>query len=280
MPQVEGSTSAPEVRMKPDPLVPNISGVSRARARELRSRAERRTDIPLRASFVRRERADEMVPPLARLVGSGGRGGATALRLYLGIVWLASAPPFDTPQVPARGWAELLDLEEPATKGRARVVAALNKLEACKLIEVNRAPGEASAIQLLHESGTGRRYRQIPSSAYRAADARRKERYLKINTQLWINGWIQTLSAKALAMLLVILEETYGDYDQPVWWTEQIFTERFALSRATRSEGALELSTAGLIRIKRAPVAPAGAVFAQHKVRNTYVLTERATPAA
>lgn len=252
-------------------LLPTASERSKELAKDLRSRAERRADVPLRVSFVRDD-DPAVVPPLALLVGAGGRGGgAVALKLYLSLVWLASAPPFSTDQVSARVWAELLDLPDPAGRGKKRVTAALTKLEQLRLIRVKRSRGEPSAIRLLHESGNGQPYPQIPSTAYeRPADVRERQRYIRINTRLWTEGHLQSMSAQALALLLVVLEEQYGKHHDPVWWSEERFQTRFNLHRNTKSKGGKELVQRRLAVIQRKSVSPRESEFGRHKTRNTY----------
>lgn len=258
-------------------LYPTASPRSLDLADELRARAPRRTGIPVRVDFVRNDDSD-IEPPLARLVRSGGRGGATPLKLYLGLIWLASDDPFDTPPLSSRLWAELLDLEDPVGRGKKRVAVALKKLEDHHLIALGRRHGEASKVYLRRESGDGTEYGKIPSTAYhRPADGRVKQRYLKINTRLWTEGHIQSMSAKALAMLLVILEEQHGR-NEPVWFSESRFVRRFGLSRATRSEGARELFQRRLIVIQRASVTQNGSTFDREKVRNTYRVIDAAVP--
>lgn len=257
-------------------LPPNASALSYARADELRSRAARRADIPLRQGFVRNDDPD-IVPPLAKLVSSGGRGGATPLKLYLGLVWIASSPPFDVPRLSSRVWAELLDLEDPSSKGKKRIAAAVSRLEELQLIQVSRRRGEPSAIRLLKEDGSGHPYKQIPSTSYLKAAGGQKLRYFKVNTRLWTEGHIQSMSAKALAMLLVILEEQYGK-DTPVWFSESRFEERFRLSRPTKSEGGKELFQRQLIVIKREAVTRTGAAFEIERTRNTYRAINDAVP--
>lgn len=156
---------------------------------------------------------------------------------------------------------------------------ALDRLEAERLITLERSRGEPSSITLLHEGGDGTPYLGIPSTAYqRAADASERKRYFRVNTKLWTQGHIQSMSAKALGMLLVILEEQYGDHATPVWWSAERFEERFALSERVRSEGARELFRRRLIVIKRQPVSLTGSAFAPEKVRNTYAAIGPALP--
>lgn len=257
-------------------LRPQVGALSLERADELRARAPRRTDIPLRAAFVRQDEPDA-VPPLAALVRTGGRGAAVPLKLYLGIVWLASAPPFDVPPLSPRVWAELLDLQEPSGRGKRRITAGLTKLEEHGLIAVERRRGEASKVRLLLEDGSGRPYSAIPSTDYVLGSKKSRQRYIKLNTRLWTRGHIQSMSAKALAMLLVILEEQYGQ-DQAVWFSEKRFAERFNLSRDTRSEGARELFQRELIVIRRVPVTNSGAAFEREANRNTYQVIGDAIP--
>lgn len=257
-------------------LDPEAGALSLARADELRARAPRRTDIPLRATFVRQDDPDA-VPPLAALVRTGGRGAAVPLKLYLGIVWLASAPPFDVPPLSSRVWAELLDLEDPSGRGKRRIAAGLTKLEEHRLIAVERRRGEPSSARLLLEDGSDRPYSAIPSTDYVLGAKKRRQRYIKLNTRLWTRGHIQSMSAKALAMLLVILEEQYGQ-DQAVWFSEKRFADRFNLSRDARSEGARELFQRELIVIRRAPVTNSGAAFEREANRNTYQVIGDAIP--
>lgn len=257
-------------------LGPEVSQLSLTRADELRARAPRRTDIPLRAAFVRHDEPGT-TPPLAALVRTGGRGAAVPLKLYLGIMWLASSPPFDVPPLSSRVWAELLDLEDPSGRGKRRIAAGLTKLEEHRLIAVDRRRGEPSGARLLLEDGSGQPYSALPSTDYVLGSKKGRQRYLKLNTRLWTRGHIQSMSAKALAMLLVVLEEQYGQ-DQPVWFSERRFAERFNLSRDTRSEGARELFQRELIVIRRAPVTNSGAAFEREANRNTYQIIGDAIP--
>lgn len=257
-------------------LPPTASPLSLDRADELRSRAARRSDIPLRAGFVRNDDPN-VTPPLAQLVSVGGRGGGTPLKLYLGLVWIASAPPFDVPPLSSRVWAELLDLKDPSGRGKKRVAAAITRLEELRLIQVSRSRGEPSKIRLRREDGSGAAYKSIPSTGYQRAEAGEKQRYFKINTRLWTEGHIQSMSAKALAMLLVILEEQYGR-DEPVWFSESRFGERFGLSRPVKSEGGKELFQRQLVIIKRAAVTATGAAFERERTRNTYRVINAAVP--
>lgn len=259
------------------PFLPTTaSPLSLSRAIELRTRAARREDIPVRAGFVRND-DPSVTPPLAALVRTRGRGGATPLKLYLGLVWIASKHPFDVPPLPARVWAELLDLDDPTGRGKKRVVAAVTKLEDLRLIEVERSRGEPSKIRLRSEDGSDLPYQQIPSTDYHKAKPAQRQRYFKINTKLWTHGHIQSMSAKALAMLLVILEEQYGK-DEPIWFSATRFADRFGLSEPTKSEGARELFQRQLIVINRASVTQTGAAFERQRTRNTYRVINDAVP--
>lgn len=253
-------------------LVSDASELSRSRARDLAERVQRRKGIPLRTAYIRSSDMSED-PPLARLIRSGGRGGATAVKLHLGLVWLAASPPFEVKGVSSRVWAELLDLDDPASNGKRRINQALVKLEQERLIRVERIRGGASTVRLLVESGVGLPYVDVPSTArFRAAPADRHDHaYFQVPRALWLNGHIQSMSAKALAMLLVITEEQFGDHEREVWWSEQRFRDLFGLSRATRSEGARELFQRRLVVLSRRPVSAGRSAFAEERMRNTYV---------
>ena len=252
-------------------VMPTTSQRSRGLAKELRSRAERREHIPVRTVFVRRASSTDPPPPLARIIGQAGPGGEVALKLYLAGVWLCSAEPFDTPPVAARHWAELLDLPEPATLGARRITAAITALETHQLVRVHRAKGEPSTIRLLRESGSGRAY-SLPSTAYakaRSDRTRAANRYLRIPTELWTQGHIQSMSGAALAMLIVVLSEGHRD-QEPVWWSTTAFPDRFAIGKGVRAKGTRELVSRRLLLVRKKAVTPNGSVFAAERVRNTY----------
>jgi hypothetical protein len=247
-----------------------------AMARELALGAGRRVHPPVRKSFACS--AESGPAPVAQLVGIGGRGGAVALKLYLALLWRCSAEPFDT-DISARRWASLLSLPDPNGHGARRVTDALRTLNQLRLVKVTPHRGESSTVQLLREDGSGHAY-SLPSTAYTKASKRNKQThiYFKVPTTLWTQGHLQMMSAPALAMLLALLAEGGGD-GREVWWSTELFPERYSLAPATRSKGTTELKQRRLLSVRRRLVAksPGQSVFARQGVRNVYQLIGDAT---
>lgn len=259
-------------------ILPDAPQTALDTARNLRENSERRIDPPVRKSFVRNDDEDER-PPLARLIGRGGRGGAVAVKLYLALIWRCSAPPYTT-DVPARVWARLLGLYEPDTLGARRIAAALDVLHDEKLIDVTKRRGEPSLIKLLEESGTGDAY-EIPSTAHQFASPANKPRhvYFKVPSLLWTDGHIQSMSASALAMLLVALAEQ-GKDKRETWWSTALFPARYNLTPTTRSKGTRELVGHRLLLVTKRSVSnsPRAQAFSRERVRNVYLLINGAYP--
>ena len=260
-------------------ILPAAPDASLAAATELASSAERRLAIPVRKSFVRVDDPDER-PPLARLVARGGRGGGVALKLYLALIWRCSAEPFET-DISARKWAVLLGLADPNAAGARRIAAALTVLEREGLLDLERRRGEPTLIRLLNESGNRAAY-SLPSSAHvlsRTAD-KQDHVYLKVPTELWTLGHIQSMSAAALAMLLVLLAEQPKGH-AAAWWSTEAFPRRYNLTAGTRSVGTRELVARRLLHVQKRSVTAMGrsqSTFSRERVRNVYTLINEAYP--
>lgn len=252
-------------------------GWSLEAARELDEMSARRRAIPVRKIFVRSD--TDTAPPLSRLYQAGGRGGLVAIQLYLGLVWVCSAPPYRTNR-PGRSWAMLLGLEDPEGKGVRRIAAASKALQRARLISVTYEPGRGNTTTILDESGNGDDY-LLPSTQYikaapgpRGEEQRRRNTYLKIPTQLWTRGEIQSLSGPGLVMLLILLAEDSGPGGDPVWFSTTAFPARYRISHKTRAAGTKELQDRGLLDVERQalPDVP-GTVFTRRRYRNLYRLT-------
>lgn len=242
-------------------------------AAEIAADAGRRVDPPVRVVFVR-DFDGRGEAPLARLVGTGGRGGAVAVKLYLALLWRCSKPPFDT-NVPARMWAALLGLPDPEHRGARRITDALRVLKDAGLIHLIPRPGDSSEIRLREESGLAEY--TLPSNAYvQESDSARRARsiYFKVPVALWTQGHIQAVSAPALAMLLVCLANE-GATGKKMWWSTTVFPAQYGLSPATRARGTAELEDRGLLRVKKELVSDFPGqkrTFTRERVRNTYIL--------
>lgn len=259
-------------------ILPAAPAIALQAAQELLRSSNRRVDIPVRKAFVRVD-DPEAKPPLARLIARGGRGGAVAVKLYLALIWRCSSEPFTT-DIPARKWAMLLGLEEPDTLGARRVTAALDVLAREGLILLRKRRGEPSVIQLLDESGSGDIY-ELPSTAHVRAKAeeRRQHLYFKVPSKLWTEGHIQSMSASALAMLLVCLAEQSAG-QREMWWSTTVFPQRYNLTPTTRSKGTRELVARRLLLVTKRSVSNSVSerIFSRERVRNVYLLINEAYP--
>nr|WP_176705006.1 hypothetical protein [Arthrobacter sp.]AXV46713.1 hypothetical protein pA8H1_p22 [Arthrobacter sp.] len=244
-----------------------------------------RKAVPIRNSFVRNDSPSEDAPLKRLVTGGGGRGAAVPVMLYVALIWKCAKKPFDV-KLPARQWAELLGLPDPFGKGARRIANALHTLAGLRLIKLDKVHGDASRVTLLDESGDGSEY-GLPSTAYSQGGLKR-DLYFKVSTKLWTSGQFQQLSAPALTMLLILLQEggykpsesafsktlNLGPEGNDVWFTTENFPLRYGISPSMRSRGTKDLETAGLLRTKRRPVGPPGGrvSFTTEKVRKVYVL--------
>jgi len=224
-----------------------------------------RNEIPLRTRFLRdvnNPMGKAAITPLSNLVGRGDRDGVT-IRLYLGLLWISVARPYDS-SVSAERWAQLLALN-PETNYRRRIYTALERLENQKLVKVDRRAGAASTITLLDEGGSGQPY-SAPVQAGRPENA-----WVKVPVDLWQREEFYGLKTPGLAMLLVVLADTSPKTGY-AWWSPAHFERRIGLSQSTRSRGVAELRDAGLLEVKRKRLEPGVGNFSNDKFRNTYKL--------
>ncbi len=248
-------------------------------ATEVRERSQR-ANIPLTKRFVRNDNPDT-VPMLYRLY-AGGRSGAVAIKLYVALVWRCSAPPYKSRRDPARSWATLLDLEDPAGNGSLRVRAALRKLEKVNLIRLDPDPGYPQTITLLAESGDGSPYEPASTRSFLLNRGRAAPSvdayYFQIPTAMWVRGYMQELSGPALVMYLALACEQAYRRDQ--WFSTEQFPSRFRFSAQTRSAGTKELRRAQLLRVTSVALDDAGrsVSFNRTRRRNKYRLIGAAVP--
>lgn len=213
----------------------------------------KRTHVPVRSSFI--VSADPDTPPPLTLLLRGGRGGEVKLKLLLSMLWVAVKEPYDVSQ-PARVWAELLGLSEPDTKGAARVNAAVRRLVEAGYLASEKRAGQPSRLFLREETGAGEAYTH-PGSHWVSKQAKKSKdgpRYTRLPASLWLNGWIADLSGPALAMLLILLEQTRDKTYDGLWFSPSVAAKRYQLSETTRRKGVDELVKRDLIYVDRIPV--------------------------
>lgn len=251
-----------------------ISAGSLSHARELADSSKRRRQVPVRASFVRKDEP-AVVPPLARLLHTGGRGGGVPIKLYMSLIWRCSASPFNT-EISARKWAMLLDLPDPNGLGARRVTTALEVLSRESLVSLDKRRGDSTRVTLREESGDDLAY-TLPSTAHTKAvgkAAKQRHLYFKVPFEIWTNGHLQQMSAPAVAMLLILLAEKKAD-DKPTWWSTERFPDRFNVAESARTKGTKELVARDLLYVGRKSVSISRnptRTFVKERVRNTYAL--------
>lgn len=231
--------------------------------------------LPLRRRFAERPDNIKKPTPLAQLL-RGGRGGSVRLRLYLSYLWLGAAPPHEL-IYPARAWAELLDLKEPATAGARRIADAVRWLEKNQFVAVTNRAGAPNVVRLLSDTGSGKDY-ELPGAAYNRLRIKRPDialihRYIQLPAELWTSGWMAVLSPAALAMLIVLrIQVGAKDPDtEEVWIAPDYADKTYLLAEETRTRGLRELARAGLITIQRRQLVTTDS-FDFRRFRNVYQL--------
>jgi len=213
----------------------------------------------VRYSFVERTSLENEIPPLARMLRGGGRGGQVRLKLYLSYLWLQRDDQARELSIRNMAWATVFDLKDPQTAGARRISDAQAWLEENSFISITRT-GRQNLVTVLSETGSGE-----PWIAPGAAAKKEKEegllglgavvhRYIQIPQTFWTRGHIAVLSGAGVAMFLVLLAENGGLGEKALWFSPREADTRFALSEDTRSKGLRELAAAGLITTKRRPV--------------------------
>jgi hypothetical protein len=153
--------------------------------------------------------------------GSGGRGGATRLKLYLSLLWLAPDRERPVFTYPAHQLAALLDLPNPDRAGARRIQDALRWLHEQSFVALDRQPGNVTRVHLLDDAGTGTPYRDPGSLTCKKAGLSDREReqhsYVQLPGEYWTNGWVTHLSGAATAMYLAALRGERGPVHEPVW---------------------------------------------------------------
>ena len=234
---------------------PSDRAIQRATAASSRVRDR---DAPVRRAFIRS--GDTQPPPVAHFL-RGGRGGEVRLKLYLSLLWIASNDPYET-RFPSAIWAELMDLPDPDHLGARRVKDAIDWLEDQGFVRTERRPGWPSMVYLLRETGGSQPYEH---------PARSREPYVRLPAGFWSNGWLACLSGRAIALLLILLDnQDYRNPSEPFWVSPRWARDTYALSADTWTRGTQELREHGLIEVSRIPVSEE---FGFSRLRNRYVLS-------
>jgi hypothetical protein len=216
-------------------------------------KSKRSSGIQLPPGFVRSDRHGGE-PPLARLL-RGGRGGEVRLKLYLTMILIAARAPHDIENVPARAWAETLNLDDPAGLGARRISDALRWLDEQRFISLTSRRGTPPTVRLRSALGD-----DTPFDRGRGV-------YLSVPVGLWEHHWITRLSGAGLALLLVLLDLQGGKNSASPPSLPGPLRRRYGLSDDTWTRASRELRELGLLQIKKQPH---GRDFDFRRMRNTY----------
>lgn len=237
------------------PSAPQVISHQAAYLLERAVRKSKRTSgIQLATGFVRSDRRDDQPPPLARII-RGGRGGEVRLKLYLTMILIAARAPHDIENIPARAWAEMLDLDDPAGLGARRISDALHWLDQRGFIQLTSRRGSPPAVRLLSMLGDGKQF------------DRGRGVYIGVPVGLWEHLWITRLSGTGLALLLVLLDLQGGKRPSHPPSLPGPLRRRYGLSDDTWTRAGQELKELGLLQVKKQPY---GRDFDFRRMRNTY----------
>lgn len=247
----------------------------------------RRAGAPVRSIFAVN---DASTPTLARLLnrqpgldseraGGGGRGGQVRVKLYVSMLWICARAPYEVTRS-ARAWAHLLGLPDPATRGARRIQDALKELQVRRMIQTRNRGGRPTAVTILDEGGEGIAYEPPSDSMQTLSKANvgpdspvfQRNRYFRVPTAIWTEGYISRLSGPGFAMLLILLAESRGQA-RPVWFSPAVADKRFRLSESTRRAGLTELRELGLLRTRQQPIGETGRLIDFQRRRNVHELT-------
>jgi hypothetical protein len=102
-------------------------------------------------------------------------------------------------------------------------------------------------VTLLREDGSGSPY-VLPG--HKGGNGKAEGRYLHVPHTFWTNGWHYVLSGSAIAVFLAIADRRRPDEDYS-WVSPRLRTSVYGMSEDTWRRGKKELSTHGLIAVRR-----------------------------
>jgi hypothetical protein len=153
------------------------------------------------------------------------------------MILIAARSPHRIDNVPARAWAETLDLNDPAGLGARRFSDALQWLGSNQFIRLESRRGSPPAVRLLSALGDGQPF------------DRDRGIYLSVPMGLWEHHWITRLSGTGLALLLVLLDLQGGRAASNPPSLPGPLRQRYGLSDDTWTRAGSELQDLGLLHI-------------------------------
>lgn len=216
-------------------------------------RSKRRSSVRLPLAFARDQVNETAEPPLARLLQGGGE---VRLKVLLTMLMIATKHPH-VARVPSKDLAAMLNLRDPDGAGARRVNKALGDLAAANLIRREHRSGHVPSTTILDPGGSGEEWNTEHLSG---------STYITLPPDLWRRGWLIALSGRALAMLIILKENTGGR--EKGAWVPGIRRRQYGLSEDTWTKATKELREAGLLDVDEK-------VFSFHgepRRRNLYTL--------
>ncbi|MEU6564179.1 hypothetical protein [Nocardia nova] len=195
-------------------------------------RSGRRATVQLPREFARITDPTQIATPLSMMFD---RGEAT-LKLYLTLVLMTRKEPHTLYGThPDHYWAEMLGYEEldgadprPGA-GTKRIKRAMANLQKEGWLSRVREPGQGYQIGVTHLPDTG-----IP--------------WITVPIELWSQGWINVISARALFVYLILRLLLAGRSDDASCHVSVFERRKHAIKDDTWQRGLKELETLGLAR--------------------------------
>ncbi|TFV96755.1 hypothetical protein [Orlajensenia leifsoniae] len=197
-------------------------------------RSKRRSSVRLPLAFARDQVNEVARPPLARLLQGGGE---VRIKVLLTILMMATKHPHVT-RVPSRDLAAMLNLPDSDGAGARRVNKALSDLADVNLVRREHRPGHVPSTTILDPGGSGEEWNTEQLSG---------TTYITLPPDLWRRGWLIALSGRALALLIILRENTGGR--QKGAWVPGIRHRQYGLSEDTWTKATKELRDAGLLDV-------------------------------
>ncbi|MFF0528431.1 hypothetical protein ACFYT3_08570 [Nocardia amikacinitolerans] len=201
-------------------------------------RSSRRSTVQLPREFARIQDPTQTETPLSAMFA---RGEAT-LKVYLSLVLLTRQPPHDLyGMVTDHFWAEMLGYEElddadpipgAGTKRIKRAMTALQKSgpdDETRWITRTREPGRGYKIVVTH----------LPES---------RAPWITLPIELWSQGWINVMSARALFVYVILRLILAGKDDAVGAHVSATDRKNHAIKDDTWQRGLKELEALGLAR--------------------------------
>lgn len=188
----------------------------------------KRKVVRLPTHFIR-AREHGTKPPLAQLFGLG----ESRLRLYLTLKMIAARAPHEMQALPPRLVATMLNFNDPTGSGIRTAQEALTALVNAKFVDRVSHPGMLADLTI-----------KTPGAPRTPAE---RQRWTNLPIELWTNGWIITLSKRALTVYIALRELT-GGREANGTWVDGAKRQLYGLGDEVWRLGCIELESYGLVQ--------------------------------